>query len=470
MLRDVVAQAVRADDVHSSIVEAAVAMISAPLTHRMPMPADVQTLFVQVFDRAAADPSVATIKEVYSLLRGTPVQLVGILSGKVLVTLEEHIFGILRNIGGDTTPLGLYCLAILRVMLATPDEDFSFPVSSYDTQELLASTQHSSARWTPDAVRQFFEDSKAQRTLQLLVLRVMWACTSSTGDLLDERLESLRLANEIIDAVPQPLRDTWRKANHLLVRKLEEKALALDLDPTLRSQCLSFLLQLTKGGFCPSSVMDGLRAVVVRPTMIINYCLVCPRSYVSQLISGGVFDQNTTTKCLQHIVDFATSATPDELVEASRSIQRLLQDLTEALSDCETVVESVMLALDVLSCGEKLQQLYRLLNTGVTVRQGRPASTSTPVCEVAAYNNFRAVVHCLCELFLTASLSQQQSSLSLSHSTKALLLSLFATSADERATCSHMREVRSTAVQTFSFAALNAESGEDDNESANYLT
>jgi uncharacterized protein YsxB (DUF464 family) len=408
------------------------------------MPADAQLLFVQLFDFAAQNPSMATIKPVYQLLNGSASHLLGILSNQVLVKLEDQIFELLRTIKGDTTPLSLYCLAILRVMLAASDEDFRFSVSSYDTQELLASTQLTASHWTPDAVKQFFYESKAQRTMQLLALRAMWACAASSVELLDERLESIKLANEIISAVPSDIRETWRKSNAMLVRKLEEKIQTSTLDAQLRFQSLCFLLHLNEGGFSPALAIDGLRQILSRPTALLE---VRPQEDFPTLLrlcnSCGIFDHTTLTNLVQNVVDFLTTAKSESIVALGRPLQQLLTQLSDSLVRDDALTEGIMLALDVLSCGDKLLHLRANVNN---VREESYLSTTAMMCNHTVQSHFNELAHGLSRLLLAASLSSRQSSYSPSTQTQIMLLDLYAASAQTLQPCRHAGR---NALQTY---------------------
>lgn len=401
------------------------------------MPAEAQTFFIRTFNTAAANASVLTLKPVYTLLHGSANHLLGILSSEAMLQLEDNIFSILRNIKGDTSSLSLYCLAILHIMMAASEDEFKFSVSSYDTQELLASVSLTSSRWTPDAVRQFFHGEKAQRTTQLVVLRAMWACTSSTGEQLDERIESLRLANEIVGAIPVDSRATWRKGNALLVRKLEDKVSAPELEPLLRHQGLCFLLQLTRGGFVSALVMERLREIVSKPNNLMATVPGGDVMDIALMAECGIFDQSTTTATIQNLVDFLATARFDSLMHQTSSFPQLLTQLSSVMQHDERVVEGVMLAIDVLSCGDKLQQLQSLTNND-SIRHLIVGSDD--VCQSAIQSAFNDVIHDLSKLLLVAAHCSRQSSYSLSQETHASLVDILASSARLPPPCQHARK------------------------------
>ena len=437
MLHDVIDQAAKASSIDSKYISAAVALLSNPLQDDIGIPAEAQNLFIRLFDHAAEDPSLENIRRIYRMLQGTSSNLLSLLSTTSLLHLEEHLFLILRNIKGENQSLSLYCLAIMRAMCSASMDSFSFSSSQYDTQELLASTQLApSSAWTPEAIRQFFTDSKAQKTMQLVVLRAMWACTTSTGEPFDERMESLRLANEVVNAVPPHLREVWRKANSLILGKLQDKALVPELEDDLRFQALCFLMQVTEGGRIPPTVMDKMRGLVVVPKQVREALSSITAIEMECLTHAGTFDQNATTLFMQNVVDFTTSSNDEYWLENTKCIRRILQELYTFMSNDEKVTEGVMLALDVIACGQKLR---RLANLTAIRKSYSTAEDGGRTCEGAMHAVTNGLVHDLCKVFLRAALSSPHQSYSASQDTISMLLDLHAASALSPEECSHSR-------------------------------
>ena len=380
------------------------------------------------------------------MLKGISTGLVDLLSSTILLRFEEQLFGILRDIKGDNQSLCLYCLAIMNVLSSASDEHAACYADSYDTQELLASAHVTPSRWTPEAIRQFFVGGKVPKTMQLIALRSMWACTPSTGEPLDEKTEALALANEIIAAVPEDVRENWRKATPIIVRKVEEKALAPGLDTGLQLHCLCFLLRLTEGHVYPAAALDTLRPMMTK--LMVNVSLRSSRPEdVSYLTRCGVFDQSTTTTFLQNTVDFVTSAPIMDVIERTASLQQLLNGLCKAMAEREAIIEGTMLAIDVLSCGQKLQILARLSHTLDSNHQ-----SNISICHQAAQIAAKDLVQSLCKVFLTAALSSRQSTYSISYGTMALLLELHASPAQRPSPCSHVKRNQAPPGPTTSFA------------------
>ncbi|KAF2485997.1 hypothetical protein BDY17DRAFT_245057 [Neohortaea acidophila] len=429
LLYDCVVHAVQSGDTDSRYNAAAVTLLSHPLPSTIALPSDCQNLVIRLFDHAARAPTVSSIRPIYQILKGTSTMLLGILSSGVLLRFEDHLFNIVRNLKGDDQSLSLYCLAIMKILATASEEQLcGTALSSYDTQELLASTQPVSAsKWKPDTVRQYFTERKAQKTMQLVVLRVMWACTPTTGDSLDEKLESLRLANEIIVAVPPHERQTWRKANALVPKKFEEKVLSPALEPVVRFHALCFLLRLAEGGPTPPGVVDGLRKIVVNVDDITKVVVGDDTAVAQSLIHSAVFDASTNTTLVQNIVDFAADSGSSVALESYNRLAFLLQQMNAGIDHQETIIEGVMLALDVLACGNKLRKLHQLIRLSP---KDLTQPTHTGACAQTVQEARRILIHELCAIFLKASLHSANSTYSISRDTLSMLLELHASSAN----------------------------------------
>ena len=375
---------------------------------------------------------------------------------------EEHLLNILRNNKGDNQSLSLYCLAIMKILSTASDDQLANFDGSYDTQELLQSLHlTAAAEWKPDTMSQFFTDSKAQKTVHLVTLCAMWACTTSTGESFDDKSETLLLANEVIAAVPINLREQWRKDNALIARKFGERALAPVLDSRLRLQALCLLLRLTEGGVVSATVMDTLRGIIVDVENLKTALAVVPAANLEHLAGAGVFDQATTTALLQNAVDFAAGADAEIMLEVSVPIVNVLRQLS--MWDKPTT-EGVMLALDVLSCGQKLRALVKLSTSPWT----RPnTETLQDVCDHALQSTRNSLVHELCIVFLKAALSSPSPTYSVPQETVLCLLDLHAKSTSRESLCSHVGQGVSKSHRALSIVE---EGGTPEGSRANWRT
>jgi hypothetical protein len=88
LLRDIVVQASRSANVYSKYASTAAAMLMHPLPKDVPLPSEIQSIFVRGFEQAAEDPSVQTIKPIYHMLLGTSIMLLGLLTSSILLHFE----------------------------------------------------------------------------------------------------------------------------------------------------------------------------------------------------------------------------------------------------------------------------------------------------------------------------------------------------------------------------------------------
>lgn len=219
------------------------AILSHPLPSDVALPATSQDFLLQLFDRAAAQPHASTVQQLHQLVYGACKPILGVLSPSVLSRLEEYIFSILKSSSGvEDQSLGMYCLAIMRMIL----EKFQTEVGS---DEMWPTFDHSAdstnSQWTPDAIKQFFHGNKTHKTMQLLVLRVIWACRPESADPTGQGLTSVNLVNQILAGVSQSAVADWSHKNSIIVRKLQEKCLVPDMNSALRFQVLTFLSSLS---------------------------------------------------------------------------------------------------------------------------------------------------------------------------------------------------------------------------------
>ncbi|KAK5013995.1 hypothetical protein LTR60_003580, partial [Cryomyces antarcticus] len=162
-----------------------VSVLSEPLPEQLALPASGQTFFVHAFEKAAQSPSAATIERVYIMLDGACRGLPAILSRENLTRFEDHLFRILKTVNTvEDQSLSLLCLGIMTKMACatTSRASIARARSSDDLDDLSPqSSNPPSPSWRSEAAQQFFTGAKAPKTMQLIVLRVIWACKGNVG-------------------------------------------------------------------------------------------------------------------------------------------------------------------------------------------------------------------------------------------------------------------------------------------------
>ena len=374
LLARTVARAVGGDWKHST---ASIAIFSHPLPPHITLPAASQTLFLGVVDHATQQPSTSSIKPIYQLLKGGLAPLLGLLSHDTLTQLERHFLAVLRNtIGQEDQCLSLYCLAIMKAIVTAADEDPSFStLASYETQELLASTPNS-PRWKPKSMKQYFTGDKASKTLHLIVLRVLWASRATADDTIEQTVECLGLANELIMFVPEPTREAWCAENPIIVRKLQEKASQSNLDTRVQLPAFAFICCLCRARGIPEGMVDGLAGLLARAGNLTEKLTVGAEPAV--LWFAGVLNGVQLADVVIAITAFAVRGSAAEVVGLADVMVVVVECLSKGSRTNESIVDGALAALgapgNVLSA-KRLKQLY-----DIDVVIGTLPSSDTPVC------------------------------------------------------------------------------------------
>lgn len=228
-------------------------ILSHPLPADVALPATAQNFVVQLFECAAEKPDASTVQQIHRLVYGACQPILGVLTPSILSRLEGYIFSILKTSSGvEDQSLGMYCLAIMRVIL----EKFQTEIGNDDIWPTFDhSADSADSQWTPHAIRQFFHGNKTHKTMQLLVLRVIWACRPESADPTGQGLVSVNLVNQIIAGMSSIAVLDWSQKNPVIVRKLQEKCLVPDMQPALRFQVLTFMGAMSDKVALPAQAM-----------------------------------------------------------------------------------------------------------------------------------------------------------------------------------------------------------------------
>lgn len=449
LLHSVVAHAIKNGEARSKYTRASVALLSRPLPDTVALPAEAQTLFVQLVEHAAKKPCAQTIEPVYIILTGTGNLLLGILSTDVLARFEENLVNILRHAssGAADQTLSLYCLSIMNVVLCGMDPEFRLTASSYNTQDFLASTPASS-RWKSEAMQQFFSGNKAQRSTQLIALLVLSAL--STADRSSSHIKSIVLANEVVTAIPVDLRKIWCAANTTTIRRIQEKLCTHDLDARLKTLGLRFMGKLCEFDSLPHPVLENLEVTFLNPTNMQIVHTLSPHVNDCELFSN-VLARAPISHLLQNAVDYAIRADASDLAAGLDAITRTMRDALTIIEDHKITVHQVREILNDDSFLRKLQTLHsKLCNRSLDEQQG------DGWCRTALHRKRSNLAHQITNLLLRAS---QKSTIGPQSMT--LLLDLHASSARGEVECDHGR---TSWREHVNFGKANGvdESGEDD--------
>ncbi|KAH1293137.1 hypothetical protein KXW42_002539 [Aspergillus fumigatus] len=226
------------------------AILSTPLPPKFIAPARLAPFIMRLINALGENPCSETIFPLYQIMTGLqPVPGVLLeISPETMSSLQVEITKTLRNL--DDHMGNLLCLATFaRISL------------SWDTN---AEREHGpqSPTWLQN-VKHFFGQKRGLKTLDLVILRVILACSASCDNLPPRKAaESIRLAIEICDSVEQGQKDCWIANNAPKIAKLCEKVNNNGIDWQVQMMGLTFLTSLLPGSALspeiPRSALQGL--------------------------------------------------------------------------------------------------------------------------------------------------------------------------------------------------------------------
>jgi predicted nucleic acid-binding Zn-ribbon protein len=385
-------------------VDAAVALLSHPLPSDVALPATAQNFLLLLFDRAATQPNAATVQQIHRLVYGACEPILGILSPGVLAHLEEYIFSILKSSSGvEDQSLGMYCLAIMRMILekfqTEVGNDAMWPTFDH-------SVDSSNSQWTPDAIKQFFHGNKTHKTMQLLVLRVIWACRPESADPTGQGLTSVTLVNQILAGVSQAAVIDWSHKNAVIVRKLQEKCLVPDMLPALRFQVLTFLSSLSDKVMLPSqatlfyerSLLDLSAAFLKR-----EYLEMSLRLSLCRLSSK--FKPEWWEELLDKVMNLLTESPPTRLFNSADSYILFLDRIADMVEDNESCRRGILATLHSGHNRPKLEHFFANLEALPEIDMGHGTNRFCVATYTSAKNKLKSS---LCSLLLRAALAAPQ--------------------------------------------------------------
>lgn len=158
----------------------------------------------------AENPCVETVAPIHALISGlkSSPRILNEISSEVMSNLQLEFTKTLRNL--DDHMGNLLCLATfaqIATALGTTSQN-----------------QHGSETLWLLNIKHFFGQKRGLKTLDLVVLRVILACSSSCNLAPPEAAESIRLAICITDTIEPEQKQAWMASNSPKIAKLCEKA------------------------------------------------------------------------------------------------------------------------------------------------------------------------------------------------------------------------------------------------------
>jgi hypothetical protein len=174
-------------------------------------PARLGAFITRLVEEMVHEPCARTINPLYramAALLGNS-NLLGALPEETMAHFQTECTKTLRNLSDHMG--SLLCLATFARI-----------------QSVWAPTQECKVREHPgplwlENVSQFFGPKRAQKTLDLVVMSAIMACSATCALSAEEAVDSVRLAIEICENVHQEQKEIWIKTNALRMAKLCEK-------------------------------------------------------------------------------------------------------------------------------------------------------------------------------------------------------------------------------------------------------
>ncbi|KAL4924880.1 uncharacterized protein BDV17DRAFT_201212 [Aspergillus undulatus] len=226
-------------------LEVCIALLSSPLPCAIIPPASLAQFVMQMIERMRSNPCVDTVRPLYSI--SSCLQASGVLfelPHEVMSCFQTELTKALRNL--DDHRENLFCLATFSKLASTSHEDGG------------TGSGIGAPAWLQN-IRHFFGPKRGLKTMDLVVLRVILACSSNYGNLtVEQAAESIRLAIRICDSVDKAQRECWIGGNQMKVAKLLEKINRDSIDHSVQMLGASFLISLVPGASLPPDLTRRL--------------------------------------------------------------------------------------------------------------------------------------------------------------------------------------------------------------------
>ncbi|GES65348.1 hypothetical protein ATEIFO6365_0010027400 [Aspergillus terreus] len=230
----------------SQYISACISILSSPLPPGFVTPARLAPFFTRLICTMGNNPCAETIQPLHRLISGlqTSPRLLFDIPQETMSSLQLELTKTLRNL--DDHMGNLLCLSTFAQISASgrkaQDGDAQAPP------------------WLQN-INHFFGPKRGLKTLDLVVLRVILACSSSCSSLTtNQAAESVRLAIGICDSVEQGQRDAWVAANRPKIAKLCEKVTRSGISPAVQMLGVAFLTALLP----PSVTSPGISGTALQ--------------------------------------------------------------------------------------------------------------------------------------------------------------------------------------------------------------
>ncbi|KAE8359358.1 hypothetical protein BDV27DRAFT_168588 [Aspergillus caelatus] len=281
------------EDDDTGYISVCTASLSSPLPADFIPPARLAPFLKKLISTIGDNPCAETILPIYRIMTGlqTSPSVLHSIPSEVMSNLQIELTKTLRDL--DDHMGNLLCLAT-----------FARIASSQKVSRGIESAQQVPG-WLQN-IKHFFSAKRGLKTLDLVVLRVILACSTSCQSLMtDQAAESIKLGIEICATVEGSQRESWIQTNSSKIAKLCEKVTRDSIDPIVQKLGTTFLIYLLPTAALPS----GLPEVALHWLLSENSTRILaalPQEYISRLAEASVLCPGQTAIC--RIIDYVIAA------------------------------------------------------------------------------------------------------------------------------------------------------------------
>ncbi|OGM46343.1 hypothetical protein ABOM_004752 [Aspergillus bombycis] len=378
------------EDDGTEYIPVCTAILSSPLPADFIPPARLAPFLKQLIITTGDNPCAERILPIYKIMTGlqTSPRVLHSIPSEVMSSLQIELTKTLRDL--DDHMGNLLCLATFA-RVASSQKVSRGDESAQQVPGWLQSINH------------FFGAKRGLKTLDLVVLRVILACSTSCQSLMaDQAAESIRLGIDICATVEGSQRETWIQNNSSKIAKLCEKVTRDNTDPEVQMLGITFLVSLLPTAALPS----GLPEVALHWLLSENSTRILaalPQEYISRLAEANVLCPGQTAMC--RIMDYVTAALSPRCsmnaanMDTIRVAQSLVLGLQNVVSHgfCSTAAEATL---------TRLKGSIDELIEGFPRRPYLPSCQSSTICYTFISEAENELLYELFSLYFQASLSQ----------------------------------------------------------------
>ncbi|KAB8236874.1 uncharacterized protein BDW43DRAFT_323170 [Aspergillus alliaceus] len=364
-------------------------ILSSPLPADFTPPARLAPFLMKLIGTMGDNPCAERILPIYKIMTGLQAspRILHSIPLEIMSSLQTELTRTLRNL--DDHMGNLLCLATFA-RIASSQKAYTGDECGQQVPVWLQNVKH------------FFGARRGLKTLDLVVLRVILACSTSCKSLIaDQAAESIKLGTEISATVEKAQKVSWIQANSSKIAKLCEKVTKGSIDPDVQILGITFLISLLPAAAVPS----GLPEVTLHWLLSENstrVLAVLPQEYISRLAEANILCPGQSAIC--RIMDYVIAALNPkrsadtenaDTIQVARSLVVGLQNvISQGFSSTEA--EAILTRLKG-SIGELIESFPR--------RPHLPSCHGSTICYTSISESENELLHKLFSLYFQASLS-----------------------------------------------------------------